>query len=35
MYFINKANLNVRPFAIKILQELSEFFEIIIFTASH
>lgn len=29
------AGINIRPFAIEILEEMSEFFEIIIFTASH
>lgn len=32
---ILKANINVRPYALKILKELSLIFEIIIFTASH
>jgi CTD small phosphatase-like protein 2 len=33
--FLFKAGINIRPYAIECLKELSEFFEIIVFTASH
>lgn len=29
------AGINIRPYAKEIIEELSEFFEVIIFTASH
>ena len=30
-----KAGINIRPYAKEILQEMSNYFEVIIFTASH
>lgn len=32
---IIQAGINIRPFAKEILQEISKYFEVIIFTASH
>ena len=33
--YLIKISINVRPHAIKILKELSEIFELAVFTASH